>query len=425
MELQLRPTTITRIKMIFYNLAVKAYSSLIFTASGFNTKAKLWINGRKNLFEHLQDWVFNDDRPIIWMHCASLGEFEQGRPVLEEIQFKHPDHRILLTFFSPSGFEVRKNYSGADFICYLPADTPFNAEHFVTMVKPKLTIFVKYEFWFNYIKEIKAANLPIVIISAIFRPEQHFFKWYGAWFKKQLSLINRFYVQNQSSADLLNKIGIDHVIVSGDTRFDRVKEVAKNPKQYPIIEAFKANSKILIGGSTWPPDEALLAELWKSTPDNLKLIIAPHLIDEEHLKSIEQAFPGSTLRLSKADNDSARKAKILIVDSIGHLSHIYQYGDFALIGGGFGVGTHNILEAATFGLPVFFGPNHTKFQETTELAQLGGAFPINNSTEFTKAFQDLFNNPKNQTIASKTCREYIAKNTGATEIILSGIESYL
>lgn len=411
--------------MIFYNLAIKAYSSLICSASAFNSKARLWTQGRKNLFIALQDWVFNEDTPVIWMHCASLGEFEQGRPVLEELRTNYPNYRILLTFFSPSGYEVRKNYQGADFICYLPADTPFNAEHFVTMVKPKLAIFVKYEFWFNYIKELKAANIPIVIISAIFRPEQHFFKWYGTWFRKQLSLINRFYVQNQSSADLLTKIGLDHVVVSGDTRFDRVKDVAQNPKKFPLVDAFKADARILIGGSTWPPEEAILAELWKSPPHNLKLIIAPHLIDEEHLNSIEQAFTGSTLRLSQATYETIHNAQVLIIDSIGQLSHIYQYGDFALIGGGFGVGTHNILEAATFGLPVFFGPNHTKFRETTELAQLGGAYPVNNASEFISLFNKLFNDDNLHSLASQTCRNYIQKNIGATQIIVKGLQSYL
>ena len=407
-----------------YNLAIRLYAFLIRIGAGFNPRAKKWINGRKGLFAWLEKQLDEKAR-YVWFHCASLGEFEQGRPVIEKFRKTFPEYKIILTFFSPSGYEVRKNYDGVDIVCYLPIDIQSHAERFISMVNPELAVFVKYEFWFNYLKKLHRKGIPVFVISAIFREEQHFFKWYGGWFRKQLRTIDHFFVQNEISAKLLTSIGIQHVTISGDTRFDRVLSIAENPQQFPLIEKFTSAHKVLLAGSTWPPEEQMLPALPERIP-GLKIIIAPHEIGEDHLKSIEALFKDQlTMRFSQADEKTIDKASVLLIDGIGFLSSLYQYCDVALIGGGFGRGLHNILEAVTFGKPVIFGPNFRKFNEAIELVNLGGGFVVHNQYEFIAQATDLLSNETINNKASAICGHYINKKSGATEIILDTIKDVL
>lgn len=411
--------------MFLYNQAINGYTAAVKVAARFNPKARLWVEGRHDLLETIALSLKNNDKPVVWIHCASLGEFEQGRPVIEAIRAGYPDYRIALTFFSPSGYEVRKNYNGADWVFYLPADTPRNARSFVATVHPIAAIFVKYEFWFNYIRELYVARIPIVIISAIFRQHHPFFRWYGFWFRRKLDMITRFYVQNESSGAMLRRIGLSRVMVSGDTRFDRVKSVAAQPFSHPIAEAFAGEHRVLVAGSTWPPDENLILALMKNPPVKIKLIIAPHEVDEPRIQQLHKDFGKSAVRMSKTNPEEARNAQILIVDSVGMLSHLYRYGHFAYIGGGFGVGTHNILEAATFGLPLFFGPNHQKFRETVDLIRLRGAFPVSSADCFISIFGKVATDDYIYHQAHRACLDYIERNLGATDIIMRGLKRYL
>jgi 3-deoxy-D-manno-octulosonic-acid transferase len=411
--------------VFFYNLSVLIYKILIYLASPFNKKAKQWIAGRKGLFEILEKRIKKDSR-IAWFHCASLGEFEQGRPVIEEFRKQHPAFKILITFFSPSGYEVRKTYNGADYIFYLPIDTPSNAKRFVNIVNPEIVFFVKYEFWFNYIKNISLKKIPFFIISANFRHAQHFFQWYGGWFRNQLRGITRIFVQNKESVVLLQKIGITQVTVSGDTRFDRVHSITKNVKQFPVIEKFCKNSDVFIAGSSWPPDEELLTKLINSEKTKYKFIIAPHMVDKPHIAAIaEKIKKGHVVLYSEADEENVMYAKVMIIDSIGILSHVYQYGKIAYIGGGFGSGIHNILEAATFGMPVIFGPKYHKFQEAVNLIKEGGAISISNEQEFFTVVMKLINDPLLLKEKSKIAKMFVQKNIGATEIILNETSAFL
>ena len=412
-----------------YNLAIKLYAGGINIAAALGgDKAGKWVNGRKNWAENLSDALSKFDRSenIIWFHCASLGEFEQGRPLIEAFRKKYRDWKIVLTFYSPSGFEVRKNYKGADVILYLPADTPKNARDFISIVNPKIAVFVKYEFWFNYLNRLKDKDVPVVVISSIFRENQHFFKAWGKWFRKQLKGISHFYVQDQASEKLLRNIGIEVVTVSGDTRFDRVAEIAGNTKKFRIVEAFAQSSNILLAGSTWPVDEDLIIEYIRSKPENLKFIIAPHETNESHIQKLEEKLQGlDSVRFSEVNPDELDSKQVLIIDGIGYLSHLYQYARLAYIGGAFGVGLHNILEAATFGIPVIFGPNYGKFNEAVELVDKGGAFSITSFETFENITNTLLKDKARYNEAAKVCKTYIKQNTGASRIILSGLENLL
>jgi 3-deoxy-D-manno-octulosonic-acid transferase len=407
---------------LIYTAFVYLYQFAIHFASLFNAKAKLWVDGRKDVFQTIEsDLKKTHHKKVIWVHCASLGEFEQGRPVMEKIKLKEPSAITVLTFFSPSGFEIRKNYTGADLIYYLPSDTFKNAHQFISLIKPSAAIFVKYEFWYNYLYVLKQRNIPTYLISGIFRENHYFFKWYGRWFRKQLSCFTHFYLQNESSEKLLNSIGYTNTTIAGDTRFDRVFEISKNVKTIPLIEKFKQGKNILIAGSTWPEDEQLLST-FNFLTFNFGLIIAPHEINEAHIKSIEDLFSKDPnhicLRYSQANEQNIGNVTILIIDNIGMLSSLYQYGTIAYIGGGFGKGIHNILEAATFGLPVIFGPNYQKFSEAVALINLGGAFAIANKNEFSKCFSSIIS-PENLKTASTSSQRYISSNVGATDKILS------
>lgn len=404
--------------MIFlYNLLIHLYQLSVRMAAFFNPKAKQWVEGRKDIFMKVESYV-KQDKPIAWFHCASLGEFEQGRPVIEAFRERFPHFRILLTFFSPSGYEIRKNYPGADYIFYLPADTSRNARKFINLVDPKVAVFVKYEYWFNYIRFLKRKETPLIFISAIFRPGQRFFTSWGKWQLKGLKLADHFFVQNEQSAELLKSVGIKQVTISGDTRFDRVSQVAQQKKSFPLIEKFKGSNRIFLAGSTWPPDEEIVLALIGKKMPGLKFIFATHEVHPERIEALIKTLPENSLKFSKAHENNIGQANILIINSIGILSHLYQYADIAYIGGGFGVGIHNILEAATFGNPVIFGPNYQKFQEARELIALGGAFSISDNKGFLEISGKLLGDAEFLQKASMTSKEFVANKTGATRMIL-------
>lgn len=407
--------------VLLYNLLLRLYYVLVLVASISNSKAKKWIQGRRGLLSKMAKDISSEDE-IVWFHCASLGEFEQGRPVIEAMKQQDPSIKVLLTFFSPSGYEVRKNYEGADYIYYLPLDTYFNAVKFVRIAHPKVAIFVKYEFWFHYIQALKKQEVPTYVISAIFRPDQVFFKWYGGLFRLMLRSYRHLFVQNQQSEDLLKTIGISNVTICGDTRFDRVAQIAKNAKQLPLVEALVGQQPCIIAGSTWPEDETLLASYIKQHPE-LRMVVAPHEIGEGHVQEIMGKLSGvKVARYTQTNIEEAAKAQVLVVDTIGILSSIYRYGQVAYIGGGFGVGIHNTLEAATWGMPVVFGPNYHKFQEAKDLISAGASFSISNETELSKVFDNLLGDSNALERAAGAAKRYVAANIGATQSIISKVE---
>jgi 3-deoxy-D-manno-octulosonic-acid transferase len=390
-----------------YNISIQLYVIAIRFAALFNAKAKLWVNGRKNIFQKIEE-VTKGEQNIVWFHCASLGEFEQGKPIIEGYKQKYPSHKILLTFFSPSGFEIRKNYEGVDWVFYLPADTKSNAKKFISIVKPIKVIFIKYEFWFNYMAELKKQNISFYSVSAIFRDGQAFFKY--NWFANQLKNITHFFVQDKTSADLLKSIGLTNHTISGDSRFDSVLSTTQNPKSFPLIKQFCKTKPTIICGSTWLKDETLLSQFIKENPQ-YNYIIAPH---EMHHISHLQKQTGAQL-FSTLNTENINSNNVLIIDSIGILSSIYQYANIAYIGGGFGSGIHNILEAITFGLPVIFGPNYKKFNEAKDLIAVGGSISIANYQELNLAIKHF--NIFDRTIST----DYIRNQSGATEIILESL----
>lgn len=407
---------------IIYELSLHIYAFIAFIVSPYNKKAHQWCSGRKVTFRYLNSKI-NEKDNILWIHCASLGEFEQGRPLIESIKKEYPEYKILLTFFSPSGYEIRKNYKMADYICYLPLDTRKNARKFINIVNPKKVFFIKYEFWMNYIKELSIKKIPIYLVSSIFNPEQLFFKKRigASWYRKILFHVSYFFVQNQQSSDLLSDIGIKNTMIIGDTRFDRVAEIAAQGKELPLIEKFKGSSKLIIAGSSWPPDEKLLTEYFNKNKKT-KVIFAPHEVKESNINRIINSFSEPILIYSKANIDTdVNKYRIMIIDCVGILSSIYRYGDIAYIGGGFGVGIHNTLEAAIYNIPVLFGPNYKKFQEAVNLKEKGIAFPISTKEELTKNFDDLINNDKKLSIIKERCRLFMQKNIGATDKVVSKV----
>jgi len=407
--------------MVFlYNLGIRIYQLLVAIASTFNSKAKLFRDGRKGWEKRLRESIKQDDR-IVWFHCASLGEFEQGRPVIEALRVKYPDMKILLTFFSPSGYEIRKNYTGADYIFYLPLDTYWNSKKFIDIVNPTATIFVKYEFWFHYLNQLKKRNIPTYIISAIFRKDQVFFKSYGGWYRKFLFNFQHLFVQNESSKELLSTIGVNNVTIAGDTRFDRVVANSRAAKIIPLIEKFAANSKVLVAGSTWPKDEDLIAEYFKSNPHNLKLIIAPHEIHNLNIEKLREKFGVKPLRYTQPNELDPSEAQVLIIDTIGILSSVYRYGTAAYIGGGFGVGIHNTLEAAVFGIPVLFGPNYHRFQEAIELIEIGAAQSVSNPDQLAKALNPLINSESELERVKQISAVFFTKKEGATKTIVENL----
>lgn len=399
---------------LFYDISIFIYSLLIKLAAPFNLKAKQISNGRSETFAGIEA-TLKHDKPIIWVHCASLGEFEQGRPVIEAIRKKKPEYRILLTFFSPSGYEIRKNYELADYIFYLPADTKRNALRLIDLVRPEIVFFVKYEFWFHYFTELHKQNIPIYLFSSIFRENQLFFQnspW-GKWYRKMLGCVSHFFVQDDKSVGLLNKIGIRQVSKVGDTRFDRVAEIAQSGKNIPIVEKFKGNSQLVVAGSTWKPDEELLAQYIHSHPE-IKFVIAPHETKWSNVERLISLLKTPVICYTEATDESVMNKQVLIVDTIGLLSTVYKYADIAYIGGGFGVGIHNTLEAAIFGNPVIFGPNYLKFQEATSMVDLGIAFPVADYELFQATLAELLADPQKRNAISEKCISFTKQNIGAT-----------
>ena len=354
----------------------------------------------------------------IWFHAASLGEFEQGRPMIEKIRLQYPQYKILLTFFSPSGYEVRKNYEGADVICYLPFDEPFKVRKFLNLANPHIAVFIKAEIWMNYLTELKKRGVKTYLISAVFRPNQLFFKWYGKWYRKALACYEHLFIQDEDSRRLLSEHGVTNVAVCGDTRFDRVLEIQKNARLLPQVEQFaRGNQMLLVAGSSWPEDEKIIIPYFNSHPE-MKLIIAPHEIHRKHLLYIQSLLSRPSIRLSEVDEETLLTNDCLIIDSFGLLSSIYRYGHVAYIGGGFGKGIHNTLEAAVYGIPVIFGHKFQKFKEAKGLIAVGGGFSIDSATAFSERMDQFLSDQEFCRKAGRIAGDYVHKNVGATEKIL-------
>ena len=410
--------------VFLYNLFIGIYGLLIQAAALFNKKAALFVKGRKGLLEKIQQAMKDNTAPVAWFHVASLGEFEQARPVIEAFKQAYPDHYIYITFFSPSGYELRKDYEGADFVSYLPLDKPGNAKKLLAAVKPSLIVFVKYEFWYHYLHQAQELKVPLYCISAVFTDDHIFFKSYGSLHRRMLGFFDHIFVQDQASKKLLESIDLPSVSVSGDTRFDRVVKTLQQPECYPILETFKEDKALVIIGSSWPEDMALLYPIINQSYPDLKFVIAPHLVDEAAIEKLESGLSKKSLRITDATEEAVQHADILIINTIGMLSNIYQYGSFAYIGGAFGDGLHNILEAVTFGLPVVFGNKGLeKFPESIELSELGGAFAVNNGSELKTVFDKLYKEPEFRNTASAICNRFIEDNTGATEFFMDHLKA--
>lgn len=401
---------------VLYNISIFFVGLGLRVASIFNTKAREFVTGRAHIFKKMRAALDGNDQRVIWVHCASLGEFEQGRPVIEALKGEFPDHKILLTFFSPSGYNVRKNYPLASYVFYLPLDTRRNARRFVKIVKPALAIFVKYEFWYHYSRVLRKKGIPVISISAIFRKEQYFFRKTGSFNRRILKNFTHFFVQNHESVELLRSINLYNVSISGDTRFDRVKEIANRMEEVGIAERFKGRDRVFIIGSAWQEDLDVLLPFINER--KLKFIIAPHEIHQPQLESLQRSLTVRSILYSEAANHDAADCDVLIIDNVGLLSKLYRYGEFAYIGGAFGKGLHNILEAACYGMPVLFGnKNYEKFREAIDLINRGGAFPVADYPDLKRTYE-LLNVPETFLLACEVCRQYVDENTGATNAIM-------
>lgn len=405
--------------LLLYNFGIALYRMIIHIASFFNIKAKLFIKGRENIFETIEKQI-DSTKKHIWFHFASLGEFEQGRPVLEALKKKYPDQKVIVTFFSPSGYEVRKNYALADGVFYLPLDTRKNAERLISLIKPEIAIFTKYEFWYHYFKVLQKNQIPLLIISGIFRPDQLFFKWYGGFYRSMLNAVTHFFVQNTQSVELLQSLNINQVSLSGDTRFDRVAEHVLSARSLPVIEKFAGKAPVFIAGSTWPQDEQLIAALASAHPE-WKFIIAPHEVDTAHINQLLKLFPEAIRYTLVHEQLSFPDCQIMLIDNMGLLSSVYPYGKIAYIGGGFGAGIHNTLEAAAFGLPVIFGPKYDKFQEAKDLLNLNAAISISSFNDLSRAFDQL----QKDHHAGLAAKKYVLDKTGSTKQILTYLERFI
>lgn len=412
----------------FYTIGIYIYGFIINVIAIFgHKKAKLWTKGRK-VQKDIYAKLSPSDR-WIWIHVSSLGEFEQARPVIDQLHIKYSNHKILLTFFSPSGYEIRKDYPNVDMVLYLPLDVPKNIKRFISAFLPELAIFVKYDFWFNYLYYLKKNHIPTILISANFRPNQYFFKWYGMYMRRYLKYFDHIFVQNNISKFLLEKYLILNVTVCGDTRFDRVYEIANNPVYFPQIENFINNRFVYIAGSSWEEDEKYIAQALKKFPDWC-YIIAPHEVHMERINNIKKSLPSNPITYSELaapnfDISKVQNSNVLIIDTIGILSNLYRYADIVHIGNGFGKGIHNILEAAVYGKPIIFGPNYKKFQEAIDLVNLHGAFSFNNINQYLDILSNLYNDKSFYNTASEVCKNYIKSNVGATKIILKYIDDKL
>ncbi|MEO7989949.1 MAG: glycosyltransferase N-terminal domain-containing protein [Chryseolinea sp.] len=405
--------------ILLYNALLLFMRAGIQLAALFSSKAKAFVSGRKNVFRELEQKLHPPHPRVVWIHCASLGEFEQGRPVIEAVKKEFPETFILLTFFSPSGYEIRKKYEQANHVCYLPWDTHQNAERFISIAKPMLAIFVKYEFWHHYSLALKSKNIPILSISSIFRAGQLFFKSYGTFYRNILKNFSYFFVQNEVSLQLLQSINLKNSVLAGDTRFDRVNQIVKQGEEIPIAKIFKGDQKVFVVGSCWSEDLEVLIPMINE--NKLKFILAPHELSESFLSEIEKSLEVSSIRYSQADGKNLVDYQVLIIDNIGMLSRLYRYGEFAFIGGAFGKGLHNILEAACYGVPIFFGDkNYEKFQEATDLINRGGAFEVHDFSDL-KSKYEMLNTPESFLLACEVTRQYVEVNLGATEKIMTYI----
>lgn len=410
---------------LFYTIFVKGYSWAIRIAALWNPKAKRWVNGRKDIFATINRELPTANCQLVWMHCASLGEFEQGRPLLEQLRIQHPALRIVLTFFSPSGYEVMKDYKGVDHVFYLPMDSSSNADRFINAVNPSLVLWVKYEYWFYYLSELKKKNIPVILVSGIFWEQHPFFRWYGSIWRQMLDCFTYFFVQNESSKELLEKIGVKQpIMINGDTRFDRVLAIAKNFKPVPHIEAFCGNSPVIVAGSTWEEDEVELLHFVRSHPE-IKFIIAPHEVDQENLDDVKKEFPNSVFysELEETTNDQQPTTNILIIDNIGTLSRLYKYATIAFVGGGFGAdGVHNVLEAAVYSKPVIFGPVYEKFDEAIGLVEAGGASTASGPLSLEALLHTLFNDEAKRNAMGSAAGKFVQEKSGASDKIIRFIQ---
>lgn len=402
-----------------YNIVIYIYLIGVVIASLFSKKVRNMWRGERRAIGIIKEKM-DPNAQYVWFHAASLGEFEQGRPLMEQLKREHPEYKILLTFFSPSGYEVRKNYEGADIITYLPLDTIMNARRFLRTIRPVMAFFIKYEFWYNYLHILKYRKVPVYSVSSIFRPEQVFFKWYGRSYGRVLHCFTHFFVQNEISRQLLAKIGINEVTVVGDTRFDRVLQIKEAAKQLPVVEAFTDGHRTFVAGSSWQPDEDIFIP-WFNAHKDWKLIIAPHVIGEDHLQQILSKIEGKAVRYTQASAEEVRDAQVLIIDCFGLLSSIYHYGEVAYVGGGFGVGIHNLPEAAVWGVPVIFGPNNQRFQEAQQLKACGGGLEINGAADFQRIMDRFDANPQQVKADGKKAGDYVKGKAGATGKVLHSV----
>lgn len=405
--------------LFLYNLAVSLAAFFLKIVALFSPKIKLFVEGRKNVFSILEEKINPNDKTI-WFHSASLGEYEQGLPVIEKIKEKYPSHKIIVTFFSPSGYEVRKNNTAADVTVYLPLDTKRNAKRFLKLVHPEFAFFIKYEFWLNYLKELEKNKTPAYLISGIFRDSQMFFKWYGGFYKKALKAFTYFFVQNESSKQKIEAIGFKNVVVSGDTRFDRVAAILERDNSLDYIKNFKNNQQTIVIGSSWPKDEVLIAEYINQAPENVKFIIAPHNIKTDQITNLKSQITKSTVLFSEKENKNLSDYNVFIIDTIGLLTKIYSYGTIAYVGGGFGnPGIHNILEPAAFGIPIVIGPNYSNFAEAVSLVGLGGCMTITNVSELKEILNRLLTDKTFLKEKSQICESFIQDNKGASNTIMN------
>ena len=403
--------------MFLYNISIVLYYIVVAFVSLWDKKAKQWIVGRKDIFKRMAEVISPEDK-VVWIHAASLGEFEQGRPVIEKLREQQPEYKILVTFYSPSGYEIRKNYAGADYIFYLPIDTPGNAKKFLDVAHPEIAIIVKYEFWLNLLSELKHRGVRTYLISAIFRRNSIFFRSYGSIWRQALDSFEQMFVQNEESKELLHEIGFDNVVVAGDTRFDRVAEIARNVKKVPIVERFKGDSPLFVAGSTWGPDEEILQTLINDNPQ-IKFVVAPHEMENSRIERIIAQTKGGAVRYTQCNEESDfSKTQVLILDTIGILSSVYGYATWSYIGGGFGVGIHNTLEAATFGLPIAFGPNYQKFKEARDMVALGAATKVESAEDLSAWFAPLRDDKSALQRAGSAAKSYTQRNQGATSLIM-------
>ncbi len=407
--------------LFLYNIIITLADFLLKIIALFNPKMKLFVAGRKTVFDTLSQKIKASDKTI-WFHAASLGEYEQGLPVIEKIKEKFPSHKIVLTFFSPSGYEVRKNNTVADATVYLPMDTKRNAQKFLKLVHPEMAFFIKYEYWPNYLNELKKENTPTYLISGIFRENQMFFKWYGQFYRNALNSFSYFFVQNEASKKLLEQLGKTNVAVSGDTRFDRVATILEKDNTLDFISEFKNDTLTIVIGSSWPKDENLLVDYINSSAQNVKFIIAPHNIKTEQIQQLKNSITKKTVLFSEKEGENLADFDVFIINTIGILTKIYSYADIAYVGGGFGnPGVHNILEPATFGVPIVIGPNFSHFAEAIDLVHLEGCTSISNEEELNAIFKTLISDKNTRTKKGIICKNFVNKNKGATEQILNKI----